>query len=43
MRKLKIILLEEAIQDLEEIRIYTFKTSPPEQADRYYSLHLNTI
>lgn len=38
MRKLKIILSEEAIQDLEEIWLYTFKNWSLEQADRYHSL-----
>ena len=38
MRKLKIVLLEEAIKDLEEIWLYTFTTWSQEQADRYHSL-----
>lgn len=38
MRKLKIILSEEAILDLEEIWLYTFKNWSLEQADRYHSL-----
>lgn len=38
MRKLKIVILEQAIQDLEEIWLYTFTTWSPEQADRYHSL-----
>ena len=38
MRKLKIVVLEEAIQDLEEIWFYTFTSWSQEQADRYHSL-----
>ena len=38
MRKLKIVILGEAIQDLEEIWFYTFNTWSLEQADRYHSL-----
>lgn len=38
MRKIKIVILEEAIQDLEEIWLYTFVTSSQEQADRYHLL-----
>jgi toxin ParE1/3/4 len=38
MRKLKIIFLEAALQDLEEIWLYTFNTWSQEQADRYHSL-----
>ncbi len=38
MRKLKIVVLEEAIHDLEEIWFYTFTTWSQEQADRYHSL-----
>ena len=38
MRKLKIVILEQAIQDLEEIWLYTFTTWSSEQADRYHSL-----
>ncbi len=43
MRKLKIVILEEAIQDLEEIWYYTFKTWSYEQADRYHSLITDEI
>lgn len=43
MRKLKIIFLEAAIQDLEEIWHYTFTTWSLEQADRYHSLILKEI
>ncbi len=38
MRKLKIVILEYAIQDLEEIWFYTFANWSLEQANRYYSL-----
>ncbi len=38
MRKLKIVLLEAAIHDLEEIWHYTFITWSLEQADRYHAL-----
>lgn len=38
MRKLKIIVSEEALIDLEEIWFYTFKNWSIDQADRYYSL-----
>ena len=38
MRKLKIVILEEAMLDLEEIWFYTFTTWSQEQADRYHSL-----
>ena len=38
MRKLKIVILEEAMVDLEEIWFYTFATWSQEQADRYHSL-----
>ena len=38
MKKLKIVVLEEAIHDLEEIWFYTFTTWSQEQADRYHSL-----
>jgi len=43
MRKLKIVLQEEAIQDLEEIWLYTFATWSQEQADRYHSLIIKEI
>ena len=43
MRKLKIIIREEAIQDLEEIWLYTFTTWSQEQADRYHSLIIKEI
>jgi toxin ParE1/3/4 len=38
VRRLKIVFLEAAIQDLEEIWHYTFATWSLEQADRYHSL-----
>ena len=38
MRKLKIVIRENAIQDLEEIWFYTFTTWSLEQADRYHLL-----
>ena len=43
MRKLKIIFLEEAIQDLEEIWFYTLKNWSIEQADRYHSLIIKEV
>lgn len=43
MRKLKIVIRQEAIQDLEEIWFYTFTTWSQEQADRYYSLIIKEI
>ena len=42
-KKRKIVLLEQAIEDLEEIWFYTFKTWSIEQADRYYALISNEI
>ena len=43
MRRLKIVLFEEAIHDLEEIWFYTFTTWSQEQADRYHLLIINEI
>ena len=43
MRKLKIVIREEAIQDLEEIWFYTFKTWSLEQANRSHLLITNEI
>ena len=43
MRKLKIVILEEAIRDLEEIWFYTFTTWSLEQADKYHSLIIKEI
>ena len=43
MRKLKIVFLEAAIHDLEEIWLYTFTTWTQEQADRYHLLINNEI
>ena len=38
MRKLKVVFHENAIEDLEEIWLYTFQNWSLEQADRYHSL-----
>jgi toxin ParE1/3/4 len=38
MKKLKVVLHESAIEDLEEIWLYTFQTWSLEQADRYHGL-----
>ncbi len=38
MKKLKIVFHEKAIEDLEEIWLYTFQTWSLEQADRYHNL-----
>ena len=38
MKQLKIVLLESAIEDLEEIWLYTFQNWSIEQADRYHDL-----
>lgn len=38
MRKLTIVVLEAAIQDLEQIWLYTFETWSQDQADRYHTL-----
>jgi len=43
MKKLKIVIQEEAISDLEEIWFYTFTTWSQEQADRYHSLIIKEI
>lgn len=43
MRKLKMVFLEAATQDLEEIWHYTFTTWSLEQADRYHSLIVKEI
>lgn len=43
MRKLEIVIVEEAILDLEEIWFYTFKTWSQEQADRYHTLIIKEI
>ena len=43
MRKLKIIFLAEAINDIEEIWFYTFETWSKDQADRYHSLIIKEI
>ena len=38
MKKLKIVINQNAIQDLEDIWFYTFKNWSVEQADRYHNL-----
>ena len=38
MRKLKVVFHENAIEDLEEIWLYTFQNWSLEQADRYHNL-----
>jgi toxin ParE1/3/4 len=38
MKKLKVVFHEKAIEDLEEIWLYTFQTWSLEQADRYHGL-----
>ena len=43
MKKLKIVLHEDAEQDLEEIWFYTFQKWSLEQADRYYNLIFKEI
>lgn len=43
MRRLKIVFHEDAIQDLEEIWFYTFKTWSLEQADHYHNLIFKEI
>lgn len=43
MKKLKIVLHENAIADLEDIWLYTLETWSLEQADRYYDLLIKEI
>jgi toxin ParE1/3/4 len=43
MKKLKIILQEQAIDDLEEIWLYTFESWSVDQADRYHELIFKEI
>ena len=43
MKKLKIIFLEEALADLEDIWFYTFEKWSLAQADRYYNLIIEEI
>jgi toxin ParE1/3/4 len=43
MTKLKIILREQAMNDLEEIWLYTYEAWSLEQADRYHKLIFNEI
>ncbi|MCY7421346.1 MAG: type II toxin-antitoxin system RelE/ParE family toxin [Chitinophagaceae bacterium] len=38
MRKLKVVFYQTAVEDLEEIWLYTFQTWSLEQADRYQNL-----
>ena len=38
MKKFKVVFHESAIEDLEEIWLYTFQTWSLEQADRYHDL-----
>ncbi len=38
MRRLKIVLHQSAVSDLEEIWLYTFQQWSSEQADRYHTL-----
>lgn len=38
MKKLRIIFLEKALEDVEEIWLYTLQNWSLEQADRYHSL-----
>ena len=43
MKRLKIIIHEDAVQDLEEIWFYTFQKWSLEQADRYHNLIFKEI
>lgn len=43
MRKLKVVFLEEALYDIEEIWFYTFATWSQEQADRYHLMIMKEI
>lgn len=43
MNRLKIIIKEEALLDLEEIWLYTFQNWSIEQADRYHDLIIKEI
>ena len=43
MKRLKIIVKEEALQDLEEIWLYTLQNWSLEQADRYHGLIIKEI
>lgn len=43
MKKNSYHISEKAIQDLEDIWLYTFETWSQQQADRYYNLLLNEI
>ena len=43
MKKNSYRISEKAIQDLEDIWLYTFETWSQQQADRYYNLLINEI
>lgn len=43
MKKNSYRISEKAIQDLEDIWLYTFETWSQQQADRYYNLIINEI
>lgn len=43
MKKAAYRISEKAVQDLDEIWLYTLKTWSQEQADRYYNLLINEI
>ena len=43
MKKLKIVINQNAIQDLEDIWFYTFQNWSVEQADRYHTLIFKEI
>lgn len=43
MRKETYRISKKAIQDLEDIWLYTFETWSQQQADRYYSLLINEM
>lgn len=43
MKKVTYRISEKAVQDLEDIWLYTFGTWSQEQADRYYNLLINEI
>lgn len=43
MKRLKIIIKEEALDDLEEIWLYTLQNWSLEQADRYHGLVIKEI
>jgi len=43
MRNQNYCISEKAVEDLENIWVYTFEKWSPEQADRYYNLIINEI